>query len=29
MPQLDVSAGPLSYRDTGGRGPVLIFTGGC
>ena len=28
MPQLDVSAGPLSYRDTGGPGPVLIFTGG-
>ena len=28
MPQLEVSAGPLSYRDTGGPGPVLIFTGG-
>ena len=28
MSQLEVSAGPLSYRDTGGPGPVLIFTGG-
>ena len=28
MASLEVSAGPLSYRDTGGPGPVLIFTGG-
>ena len=28
MPLLEVLAGPLDYHDTGGPGPVLIFTGG-
>ncbi|HET6500585.1 MAG TPA: alpha/beta hydrolase [Amycolatopsis sp.] len=28
MPRIDLSAGPLDYQDTGGDGPVLVFTHG-
>lgn len=28
MPELDLTAGPISYRDTGGAGPVLVLLGG-
>ncbi|MDI5974620.1 alpha/beta fold hydrolase [Amycolatopsis magusensis] len=28
MPTIDLSAGPLAYVDTGGTGPVLVFTHG-
>jgi pimeloyl-ACP methyl ester carboxylesterase len=28
MPVVDVSAGPVEYEDTGGRGPVLVFLHG-
>ncbi|WP_372499999.1 alpha/beta fold hydrolase [Streptomyces sudanensis] len=25
MPEIELSAGPIHYRDTGGAGPVLVF----
>lgn len=28
MPQVEVTAGPISYEDSGGEGPVLVFVGG-
>lgn len=28
MPQVEVTAGPISYEDSGGEGPVLVFIGG-
>lgn len=28
MPQVELSAGPIDYQDTGGDGPVLVFAHG-
>jgi hypothetical protein len=28
MPELDLTAGTISYEDTGGPGPVLVLLGG-
>lgn len=28
MPRIELSAGPIDYQDTGGSGPVLVFTHG-
>jgi pimeloyl-ACP methyl ester carboxylesterase len=28
MPEIELSAGPVEYQDTGGAGPVLVFLHG-
>lgn len=28
MPRIELSAGSIDYQDTGGEGPVLVFTHG-
>lgn len=28
MPEIELSAGPIDYQDTGGTGPVLVFAHG-